>query len=89
MPGLIALAAVGDAADQPAAADRHDQHVEVGHRGEHFERDRPRARDDRGVVERMDEHQPALGLELLGVGVGVVEPFAVEDDASRHGPRSG
>ena len=62
--GLIALAAVDDAADQPAAADRNDQRVEVGHGVEHFERDRAGAGDDRGIVERMDEVQPLLGLDL-------------------------
>ena len=40
----------------------------------------PAPGDHRGIVERMDEDQPALGLELLGMGMGVVEPLAVQHD---------
>ena len=80
MSGLIASRRGRHAADQPAPADRDDQHVEVGDRGEHFERDRPRPGDDRGIVERVDEDQPLLGLEFLGMRMRIVEALAVEDD---------
>ena len=42
------------AGDQPAAADRHDQHVEIGHCRQHLERDRPLAGDHQGIVIGMD-----------------------------------
>ena len=53
-----------DAADEAAAADRHEDRV--GARGEllqDLEGDRALAGDDVGVVERMDEREPALGAE--------------------------
>ena len=37
-----------DAGDQPAAADRNHQRIELRHRCEHFERDGALPRDDKG-----------------------------------------
>ena len=58
--GLQRLGRGGDAGDEAAAADRHDQRIDVGRVGEHLERDRALSRDDLEIVERMDEGQPAL-----------------------------
>ncbi len=51
-----------------------------GHVLEHLERDRALAGHDQRVVVRRNVEQPALGLDDMGVGDGVVEAFAVEDD---------
>ena len=64
------------ARDQPAAADRHDERVERRHVLEHLDRDRSLARHDQRVVVRRDVEQPALGLDEMGVGDGVVERLA-------------
>ena len=48
--GLLRPRGDGAAGDQPAAADRNDQHVEVGHLLQHFQRDRPLAGDDVRIV---------------------------------------
>jgi hypothetical protein len=67
-------------AQKPAPADRHGQHVEIGHVLEHFERDRPLPRRDQRIIERMHESQPELTLHRTGMGVGFVEGFAFEHD---------
>ena len=48
-------------------------------------RDRALAGDHVGVVERMDEGQAALGLELERAGVGVGVAVAVQDDLAAEG----
>lgn len=53
--GLDRLGGNRDSADQPAAADRNDQCVEVGRRRQHFHGDGAGAADDRRVVKRVDE----------------------------------
>ena len=53
--GLERLGGDRNAGNQPAAADRDDQRVEVRRVLEHFERDGPGAGDDLRIVERMDE----------------------------------
>jgi hypothetical protein len=60
MSGLERARGDRHAADQPAAADRHHQRVEVGHLLEHLERDRAGPAMILRVVERVDEHQPSL-----------------------------
>ena len=65
---------------QPAAADRDHDQVEVGRILEHFERDRPGARDHLRIVERVDEAIAFLERELAGARIGVVEHVAVEHD---------
>ena len=78
--GIERLGGDGDAADQPAAADGNDQDVEIGHFGEDFERDGAGAGDDLAVVERVDEDECLLRLELAGMVVGVVKGLPVEQD---------
>jgi hypothetical protein len=65
---------------QPAAADRHDDRVEVGRILEHLEPDRAGAGDDLRVVERMDEHEALFERQLARLGVGVVKHVAVQHD---------
>ena len=48
MPGLIALRRDRDAGDQPTAADRNYQHVEVGRILQHLERNSALSCDDPG-----------------------------------------
>ena len=79
-PGLEVPGRDGAAGDQAAATDRHHQHVEVGHRLEQLEPDRTLAGDDGGIVVGVDEGEPLLLLEPAGVGGGVLEPLAVQDD---------
>ena len=43
------------AGDQPAAADRNHQHIEIGCVVEHFERDRALSGNDARIIVRMDE----------------------------------
>ena len=80
MSGFIAPAAIETPGHEAAAADRHDDHVEVRRLLEHFERRRARSRDDLRIVERMDEHIALLERQLARLGVGVVEHVAVEHD---------
>ena len=65
-------------ADQPAAADRHHQQVEIGRGVEHLERDRPLPRDHIDVVERVDEHHPMFLLQFAGMGMSIVEHLAAK-----------
>ncbi len=69
----------GEPGDEPAAAERGDDGPDVGHLLEDLERDGRLARDDVGVVERVDEHGArAVGLGARGgerlVHVGADEP---------------
>ena len=68
------------AGEQPAAADRDDQRVDLGHILEHFERDRPLPRGDMRIIERMDEGQPALDFQLARMRIGIVVFLAEQDD---------
>ncbi len=55
----------GNAADQPAATDRDDEHVEVGDRGEHFERDGAGPRDYRGSSNGWTKTRPRSASSCL------------------------
>ena len=59
----------GHARDEAAAADRHDEHLEIGAGGEHLQRDRALTRDDRRVVERGNERRTGAGGELARASV--------------------
>ena len=59
-PAVASLIDERDARAQPAAADRHDDLREVGHVLEQLEPERALAGDDRGVVERVHEGEPAV-----------------------------
>ncbi len=67
------------AADQPTAADRHDQAVEVRNVFDHLERDCALSGDDQRVVERMDERQAAARREVAGERRRVTQLFAMQD----------
>ena len=71
--GLIALAATADAGDQPAAADRNHQRVELRHGLEHFERDRALPCDDQGIVIGMDHGEVVLLAMRAGELGGLLE----------------
>ena len=59
-----------------------DERVDRRHVLEHLERDRALAGDDARIVERMDEGEAALRLELARMGIGGVERLAVQDDVA-------
>ena len=61
----LALHRHGDPGDQPAAADRHDDRLDIRHLLENLQPHRPLPRDDRRVVEAMDVNQPMLLDQLL------------------------
>ena len=69
-----------DAADQTAAADGHDDRVDVGQLVEDLEPDRPLSRDDVVIVERMDERVAVLVFEFKRLVVGVVVDALDEAD---------
>ena len=70
----------GHAGDQPAAADRHDDRLDVGHLLENLQAHGPLPRDDRRIVEAVDVGQPRARGQLAGVFVGFAERFAVQHD---------
>ena len=53
-------------ADQSAAADRHNQHVEIGHIRQQFQRRRALPGDDVRMLERRNQCQSALFTQLPG-----------------------
>ncbi len=73
--------------DEPAAADGHDDGVDLGAGVEEFEADRALPGDDARVVERVDERQPALGDQFVDTLRGIVEGGAVEDDLGAESAR--
>ena len=76
-----------DPRNQPAAADRHDDRVEIGPVGQQFERDRPLAGDDRRVVIGVDKGQAVFAGERLCRFARSGEAVAFEHDlgAERFG----
>ena len=67
-----------DAGDQSAAADRHDDRVEIGRLLQDLERHRALARDHVGVVERMDEGEVVAARRAPRRGRGFAEVGAVQ-----------
>ena len=80
-PWLQRLGGDGDPRYQPTASDRHDQRVEVGLVGEHFEADRALSGDDRPVVVGVDRHQPLVARQHVGGLARRDEAVAFEHDA--------
>ena len=75
------------AGNQAAAADRHDQHVEVGRVLQHFERDRALAGDDVRIVVGMDPDEAPARLRWPRRAVlRLSHRLAVQHHASRHRP---
>ena len=68
------------AGEQAAAADRHDQRVDLGTLAQHLERDRAAARDDGRIVVRMDHGRAADDRERLRVQGRFAVGLALEDD---------
>ena len=66
------------AGNQPAAANRHNQGVQVRHLVQHFQRHRALACHHVGVVIRMHEGQLLLLGQVQGVGAGFVERIAMK-----------
>ena len=83
--GLQRLGGDRDAGDQAAAADRHQQHVEVGHRGQHLQRDGALAGDDQAIVIGMDEGQPVCAAMIGGERGGFLEGRAALRSPWRRG----
>ncbi len=79
-PGLRVFAATAMPAVEPATADRHDQRVDRGLRRKHLERHGSLARDDVGIIERMNEDAAAGPRELPGVLAGGVERLPMQHD---------
>jgi hypothetical protein len=65
-----------------------DQRVDLRRVLQQLERDRALAGDDLRVVERVDEGEAALRLQLSALGIGLVEHLAVEHDVGAVALRS-
>ena len=76
----VALHRHRHAGDEPAAADRHDDRVELGPVLHHFEPQRPLSGNQLLVVERVDVGQPFVANQLLCLLVRLVPDGAVQDD---------
>ncbi len=73
--------------DQAAAADRDEDRVDRPLvLAQDLHRHRALAGNHVGIVERMDEAQAALFLQLEGMAVGIGEAFAVQDHGARQVP---
>ena len=66
-----------DPGNQPAAADRHDDRVEIRLVGEELERDGALTSDDRRIVVGMDENEPFVASERVGRLTGGAEAVAL------------
>ncbi len=73
------------AGDQPAAADRHHQHVEVRRILQHLERDGPLPGDDMRIVIRVHPDERTLGGERLGTHLRVGDGFAMQHNSRAIG----
>ena len=74
------------ARDQPAAADRHHQRVELRRLLEHLQRDGALAGDHRGVVVGMDEGEALARLDLVRVARRLGERVAFDAPLPRPAP---
>ena len=75
------------AGDEPAAADRDDQRVEIRNGGEHLERRRALAGDHLRIVVGMHEHEPTLVRQRVRDAGRVLERFALEHHLGAEGAR--
>ena len=75
----------GDAAGQPAAADRHEDGGDVGQVLGDLEPDGALAGDDPVVVVRRDDGEPALGGDALGDLLALLGRRADDDDLGAVG----
>ena len=78
--GFSDLAATAMPGNQPAAADRNHQRIELRHGGEHFERDGALPRDDMRIVIGVD-HGEVLRLAMRARELGgLLQRLAGNDD---------
>ena len=77
----------GVAGNQPAAADRDHQQVEIGHVLQHFERDRALPGDHARIVVGMHEGEAALLRDRLGAHLRLRNRLAFEHDFGAVGLR--
>ncbi len=84
--GLDVLGGDGDAANDPAAADRHDDAVEVGRVLEHLDADRALSGDDLVVVIGVDEKEALFLDQGLGGDLAVGQRLARQDDTGAMRP---
>ena len=82
--GLSARIDGADAGEQAAAADGHDDRVDVGRLLEDLERHRALAGHHVGVVERMDEREPVALRELPACAARLGQVGAVQHHAWRR-----
>ena len=75
------------ARDQAAAANRHNQHVEIRHIFEHFQCRCPLAGHDQRVVERVNPGQALALADEFSMLLGLVERCAFKQDAGSEGAR--
>ena len=78
----------GVAGDQPAAADRDHQHLEVVGVFQHFQRDGPLARDHQGIVVGVHEGEVALAGQGLRRAPAPPPRFRRRARPRRRGPAS-
>ena len=86
-PGMIDFSASPTPPISPPPPTGTSTASSVGHLLGQLEADRALAGDDTGVVEGMDEDEPALGLELHCAGIGLVVVLSVQDDLGAVPPR--
>ena len=86
-PRLQGLGGERGAAHDAAAADRHDDGLELGIVVEHLEPDRALAGDDPVVVIGVNQHHPLVGDDLLGLDLAVGEMLAIKRDVGTMRPR--
>ena len=79
------LDVAGDAADEPAAAHRHEHRRDAVLRvPQNLVADRALSRDDERIVEGMDEGHPVLGDQRVAVRLRVAVAVADEHDLGAH-----
>ena len=77
--GLQALHGVGEAGDEPTAADGHEDHVHIRQLLQNLQADGALAGHDAVIVEGMDEGEALLVPQAHGLSVGIVVHAGDED----------
>ena len=72
------------ARNQPAAANRHDDGIQIGRIGKHFQRDGALPGGYQRIVERMDEGQTQLLFHCPGIFIRLVKGFAFQHHLAAH-----
>ena len=74
--GLQRLGGDGHARNQPAAADRNHQRVEIGHSGQHLQRDSALPGNHQRIVVRVDERQTLVLAVHMREGCRILQRIA-------------